>query len=184
MGSSGGGYTPDTYASDLKAKIAREQWDQYRKDYVPYENKTLDYINDTEQHQQQVSDAGALAGRSFDTIDKSNQRNLARFGISPSAEVAANFEKDQARNKTLAQVDAKNKMRGVIDQRKTALSEEMIGVGKGIKSDFDQTMSAFTELEGLNNQADAQKKAAANASKNQMIGTGASLAITAAMYFA
>lgn len=182
MGSSSG-YTPETYAADQKARISREMYNDYQLAFQPIENETLTYINDTDKHAEEIADAGVMAGKSFDTIQDTRQRNLGRLGISQSAEVAANLNRDRARDKTLAVIDTKNKMRGVIDQRTTALSEEMIGIGKGIKSDYDKTMSAWTQLEGLQNQQDAQDAAAAAANKNAIIGTGASLVMTAASMY-
>ncbi len=163
----------------MKAEVSREAYEDYKRFYQPYENETLSYIGDTKKHAQEIADAGTMAGKSFDTIQESRQRNQGRMGIEQTTETKANLSKDASRDKALATIDTKNRMRDVIGQRTTALSEEMVGIGKGIKSDFDNTMSSWTQLEGMNNQAEAQKKAQDAASRNQMIGTGASVAMMA-----
>jgi len=179
----GGGYKPDTYASQKRAEISREQWNDYQNTYVPYENEALAYINDPEAQAKEVSDAGTLAGKSFDTIQGARQRNLERMGISPRADVAKNFRSDASRSKALAQIDAKNRMRESVEQRTTSLSEEMIGVGKGVKANTDSTLQAWTQLEGINNQMKASKAAQSAASRNQMIGTASTVIMGAAMFF-
>ncbi len=179
----GGGYKPDTYGSEMQGRISREQYEDYKQYYGPIEDETISYLTDDKKQQGEVTKAGELAGKAFDSTSAATRRNIGRYGISASKEVTANLAKDSARDKTLAQVGAKNTMRDVIDQRKTALSEEMIGIGKGIKSDYEKSMSAWTQMEGTQNQINANEKAASAANRNAMIGTAASLAITAGMFF-
>lgn len=183
MGCGGGGYEPDTYAQEKQAEISREQYDDYQAFYGPIEDKTISYLKDDKGHEEEVAEAGTLAGKAYDTSSESMQRNLGRYGIKPSADVAANLERDNSRNKTLAVVDAKNRTRETVDTRKTALTEEMIGIGKGIQSDYNKTMSAWTQAESTQNQVDAQKAAASAANRNSMFGTAATLGFTAAMFF-
>jgi len=179
----GGGYEPDTYASEMQGKISREQYEDYKQYYGPIEDETIAYLTDDKRQQGEVTEAGDLAGKAFDSTSAASRRNMGRYGISASKEVTANLAKDSARDKALAQVGAKNTMRDVIDQRKTALSEEMIGIGKGIKSDYEKSMGAWTQMEGMHNQQKASDAASSAANRNAMIGTGVSIAMTAAMFF-
>ena len=184
MGGGSGGYTPDTDASLRKAEIAEEQYDAYKRYYRPIEDQAFRYIQDQEQQRADVDEAVKYADTAFDTMQGSKQRNLDRYGVSPSAEAKKNFTADTARSKALAGINAKNKAREAVGQRVDSASEQMVNIGKGVQHGADNTMNSWMQLENLNNQAEAQKKAQDAAARNQMIGTGASLVITAAMLIA
>jgi len=179
----GGGYKPDNYAQEKQAEISRQQYEDYKKFYGPIEDQTISYLTDTKKHEEEVAKAGELAGQGFDSVTAGTNRNIGRYGIQASKDVTENIANDAQRNKILAQVGVKNNMRDVVDQRKTALSEEMIGIGKGIKSDYNKTMGAWTQMEATNNQQKASDAAASAANRNAMIGTAASIGMTAFMFF-
>jgi len=177
----GGGYKPDNTAQLMRSEIARDQYEQYKKFYRPIEDEAFSYINDQKKQRADVEEAAQYSDTAFDSVQGAKQRNLDRYGISPSAEAQKNFTADTARDKTLAGIDTKNRAREAVGQRVDSLNENMINIGKGVQSGADKTMNSWIQLQNTNNQTEAQNKAASTANRNMMIGTAASIAAAAMM---
>ncbi len=100
-----------TSASDTYAKLIRDQWDDYRTRFAPYEDQMIALANGQEDNllseQRAVSAAGAGFNSSMGTLGRDRQR----LGLGVSAEEAANESRMGAGLRTAAMVGAANKAR-------------------------------------------------------------------------
>lgn len=100
-----------TSASDTYARLIREQWDDYRTRFAPYEDQMIALANGQEDNllseQRAVSAAGAGFNSSMGTLGRDRQR----LGLGVSAEEAANESRMGAGLRTAAMVGAANKAR-------------------------------------------------------------------------
>lgn len=100
-----------TVASDTYARLIRDQWDDYRTRFAPYEDQMIALANGQEDNllseQRAVSAAGAGFNSSMGTLGRDRQR----LGLGVSAEEAANDSRMGAGLRTAAMVGAANKAR-------------------------------------------------------------------------
>jgi hypothetical protein len=99
------------------AQIYRDQWSDYVKRFFPLENELVDTYNNPAVHGRIIGEATHQAASSFGAAQGSYGRTMARFGMSPDAQVAAEADRSFQLGSTLAVVDAKNRTRQALVDR-------------------------------------------------------------------
>jgi len=118
-------------ASNKMARITREQWEDYKKRFQPYEDRlAAAYANGglLEGERERIPTA---VNQSFDSMRGIADRGLSRYGITSSADETNARDRSMGLNKSLASVDAYNTLYRVADERQDRL---MTGGLSGVDS--------------------------------------------------
>lgn len=106
-GQNGGGGGND--ASNLRAKIAREQWQDYKTRFQPLENKLMGYVNNKEGFK--ADNRGLAVGKvnqAFGMLPAQTERRLGSYGIQMNPQQKEQFQRQSALQQSLGQVQAGN----------------------------------------------------------------------------
>lgn len=95
--------------SDIYAGLLREQWDEYRRRYRPYEDELLGTVGNPMLLQQDIARSQDYVDSSFAGQAQSNERRLRGLGVTLDPQEQASYDKKLAVGKGLAEVDAGNK---------------------------------------------------------------------------
>ncbi len=118
-------------ASDKMARITRDQWEDYKRRFQPYEDRlAAAYANGglLEGERERIPTA---VNQSFDSMRGIADRGLSRYGITSSADETNARDRSMGLNKSLASVDAYNTLYRVADERQDKL---MTGGLSGVDS--------------------------------------------------
>jgi hypothetical protein len=103
--------SPNNYASKLRAKIAREQWEDYKTRFQPIENILLDFANDPEKFK------GPLRNQAMETINTQYglntamaDRRLGSYGLRMTDEQRNEFGRRNQLDQRLTEVQALNQI--------------------------------------------------------------------------
>lgn len=96
------------FAQDAFAAITRQQWDDYLQNYVPMENRLIDYATDETKPQDAAYLAGRGVGQAFAQQRESAGRRLAGMGLELTPEEQAAADKQSRLDESLATVGAMN----------------------------------------------------------------------------
>lgn len=105
------------FAQDAFAAITRQQWDDYLTNYVPMENRLIDYATDETKPQDAAYLAGRGVGQAFDQQRASTGRRMAGMGLSLNPEEQAAVDKQSRLSESLATVGAMNNARDATVER-------------------------------------------------------------------
>lgn len=105
------------FAQNAFAAITRQQWDDYLTNYVPMENRLIEYATDENLPQENAQLAGRGVGQAFDRSRESTQRRLAGMGLQLTEEEQAAADKQSRLSEGLATVGAMNNARDATMQR-------------------------------------------------------------------
>lgn len=109
------------FAQDAFAAITRQQWDDYLTNYVPMENRLIEYASDENMPQENAQLAGRGVGAAFDRSRDSTQRRLAGMGLQLTGEEQAAADKQGRLDESLATVGAMNNARDATRQRQQGI---------------------------------------------------------------
>ncbi len=103
------GSGPDHTASNLRAKIAREQWEDYKTRFRPLEDKLLGLANNrnefiTKNREQAVGSVDSAYNQAPDQIN----RRLTSYGVQVTPEMQDRIGKTLGLQKSLSEVQASN----------------------------------------------------------------------------
>lgn len=104
-------------ASENMAKIARAEWEDYKKRFVPIENRLISEVSDRSLYEEAAERGAQNVGLAFDSQLGINERNNQRLGITQTAEQQEQFTRQAGLQRSLAQVEASNRGREAIDER-------------------------------------------------------------------
>lgn len=109
------------FAQNAFAAITRQQWDDYLTQYVPIENRLIDYAMDEDAPVAAAERAGRGIGQSFEQQRESTGRRLAGMGLQLTAEEQASADKQSRLSESLATVGAMNNARDTTTQRQQGI---------------------------------------------------------------
>lgn len=129
---------PDNSASKLRAKIAREQWEDYKTRFQPLENVLLGYAGDREGYVKKAQE-GAVnrVNQAYSTGQGQAERRLQSYGLNVTPQLQQRIASKLGLQKGLATVQASN-------LAKRQANEEITGiVGGGLS--LGPKGTSFTE---------------------------------------
>lgn len=107
----------------VNAQIALDQYNDYVRTYVPFENEYIRQYTDPTYIQGKVRDFGVDAGQQFDAAAGTTARDLSRYGYTLSEDQQASLNKIRSVGRSLAVGNAQNQGRLELkDQRQQGLS--------------------------------------------------------------
>jgi hypothetical protein len=106
-GGGSGGLTADQQFADL----SRQQWQDYVKNFVPYENKLIEYSNDPQVVTDAMTGASADARRAFSSRSAASKRGLRELGLTLGADEQRAVDRSNSLAGSLADVSAQNAAR-------------------------------------------------------------------------
>lgn len=109
------------FAQNAFAALTRQQWDDYLQNYVPIENRLIQYAMDEEAPVQAAERAGQDIGAAFGRQRESSQRRLAGMGLQLTPEEQAAADKSSKLSESLATVGAMNNARDATVQRQQSV---------------------------------------------------------------
>lgn len=109
------------FAQNAFAAITRQQWDDYLTQYVPMENRLIDYATDETKPQDAAYLAGRGVGAAFDQQRASTGRRLAGMGLELNPEEQAAADKQSRLSESLATVGAMNNARDATVERQRGI---------------------------------------------------------------
>lgn len=109
------------FAQQAFAAITRQQWNDYLTQYVPLENRLIEYAMDEEAPAQAAELAGRGIGQSFDRQRESTGRRLAGMGLTLTPEEQAAADKQSRLSESLATVGAMNNASQVTRDRQQSV---------------------------------------------------------------
>lgn len=109
------------FAQNAFAAITRQQWDDYLQNYVPVENRLINYAMDEQAPVQAAELAGRGIGQAFDQQRESTGRRLAGMGLQLTPEEQAAADKQSRLSESLATVGAMNNARDATLQRQQGI---------------------------------------------------------------
>jgi len=109
------------YATDTFAQMTRDQWQTYVKDYIPYENKLIDYATDPNTVSDAMSQASDTVASAFDARAASSQRHLRGLGLTLDADEQQAATRSTALARSLADVNAQNTVRDATMTRQASI---------------------------------------------------------------
>ena len=104
-------------AGELNAAITREQWEDYKARFQPYEDRLAAIFKNgglMEGEAERIPEAG---NQSFDTMRGIADRRLSRYGIAPNKDQTTSRDRMASLDKAIASVDAKNNLWATADER-------------------------------------------------------------------
>jgi len=120
------------FAQNAFAAITRQQWDDYLQNYVPLENRLIQYATDEQAPQDAAYLAGRGIGQQFDRQRESTQRRLAGMGLQLTPEEQAAADKSSRLNESLATVGAMNNARdATLDRQRSVIGNPTPQLPKG-----------------------------------------------------
>lgn len=97
------------YASNLRAGIAREEWEDYKKRFQPKENQLLDIANNPQGFvQQQNTEALGAINKAYEGAMPQMTREYGRFGMTYTPDQKNELQRRLSNNQGLAQVQGLN----------------------------------------------------------------------------
>lgn len=113
--------SPGTPVGDAYAKLTRDMWDSYVTNFMPYENKLIEYATSPTVVSDAMSNASDIVDQSFDTQQAASQRRLKGLGLNLSQEEQAETTKSYGLARSLADVGAQNAVRDQTVARQRAI---------------------------------------------------------------
>lgn len=128
---------PSTYATDTFAKLTRDQWQSYITNFVPYENKLIDYATNPGVVSGAMAEASADVNSAFDNRAGATGRRLGGLGLALDADEQKASTRSMGLARSLADVNAQNTTRdATIARQQSILGNPMPkidGLAAGIK---------------------------------------------------
>lgn len=105
------GRLPDQSAANTRARIAREQWEDYKSRFQPLEDTLLGYV----QNKGNFSDSLKTGARrsiqeQFGSATGMAERRLSSYGLTMPQEQKQRFQRQVSYDKNLAEVGAMNQI--------------------------------------------------------------------------
>lgn len=111
------------YAGRSYEALTRSMWDSYVANFMPYENKLIEYATDPAVVTNAMAEASEMVGNSFDAQQQATQRRLKGLGLSLDADEQKAADRSYGLAKSLADVTAQN----VAGQRTRERQQSILG---------------------------------------------------------
>jgi hypothetical protein len=112
---------PELDASAALANLTREQWDTYLEQYVPQENRLIDYATDASAPTDAAAQAQYGVQGAFSRQQEATDRRMAGMGMTLNADEAASAQKQTGLAGALASVNAANNAATATVQRQQGI---------------------------------------------------------------
>jgi hypothetical protein len=103
------------------ANLTRDMWSNYLRDFVPFENRLIDYSSDPAVVANAMDEAGRDARQAFDNRAAAATRGLRAQGLTLDAEEQAVVSRTGSLAKSLADVNARNVARDAAMARQQSI---------------------------------------------------------------
>ena len=110
-----------TPVGDAYERLTREMWDSYVADFVPYENKLIEYATSPTVVSDAMSGASDMVDKSFATQQAMTQRRLKGLGLELNPEEQEQQKRSFGLAKSLADVGAQNTVRDMTVARQKGI---------------------------------------------------------------
>jgi len=111
----------DNYASDTLAAVTRQQWADYTANYIPIENKLIQYATDPTVVSKAMADASTDVHQAFASQSGQTARRLQGLGVQLSPEEQAAKTRASGLQEGLTDVQAQNTARDLTVQRQQSI---------------------------------------------------------------
>ena len=101
----------DTYAQDMRAYLAREEYQDYLTRFAPVEEELINDVMGTEQLNERLSAITVNGNMARQTAGSNMQMISERYGVSQSAQQQSQSNMAMDRNQALAQANGMNQTR-------------------------------------------------------------------------
>jgi hypothetical protein len=117
------GFDPSAkdYASQTFAALTRQQWADYVANYVPYENKLIEYATDPNVVTNAMTEASGDVNTAFDRIGNVNNMRLKGLGLSLNADEQHASDRTLGLARSAADVQGQNSARDVTRARQQSI---------------------------------------------------------------
>lgn len=130
----GGGSTQNYEASIPFALLAREQWKDYKKRFLPIERKLIAEGTNDYQYLSEPKMAQEAVSKAFGAQQGSTSRDLARMGVSMTPDEKAASDHGLQMAKTTAMVGEANDARNnVWDRQNSIMSGGLSAVNRAVR---------------------------------------------------
>lgn len=96
------------YAGQTYERLTRDMWNSYVTNFVPYENKLIEYATSPTVVADAMSEASGLVNQSFEAQQGATQRRLKGMGLTLDADEQKAVDRSYGLAKSLADVTAQN----------------------------------------------------------------------------
>ncbi len=110
----------DQYANKTRARIARAEWDDYKRRFQPVENQMMAYATSTDDGRS-VGRAQESIAAGFDSAQGQYDRNMSRYGLNQTPEQDASYKRNMALNEASATASGISGARQVEEERRIGL---------------------------------------------------------------
>lgn len=113
-----GDYSGDSREAEKTYRDLYEaQWEDYKKRFLPYQEKLLDSVTSTEMLDEQLGRISATAKQSTDLSAQSANMARDRYGIQQSGQQQQQFDANLESNQALSMANAQNQARSAAYDR-------------------------------------------------------------------
>lgn len=117
----GGGGGQPASAQDQYARLTRELWTNYVQNFIPIEDKLIEYATSPETVTNAVSRAREGVASSFEAQKGTTQRRLMGLGVNLDPDEQQSFERSSAISNSLADVNVANQTARQTRQRQQSI---------------------------------------------------------------
>lgn len=110
-----------TYASDTFAQLTRDQWASYVQNFVPFENKLIQYATEPGVVGGAMAAASQDVNASFDNRQAATTRRLGSLGLTLNADEQQASTRSFGLARSLADVQAQNSTRDATVARQQSI---------------------------------------------------------------
>lgn len=96
------------YASRSYEALTRDMWNSYVTNFMPYENKLIEYAQDPTVVSDAMTEAGGIVEQQFAAQQGATQRRLKGLGLTLDADEQKAVDRSYGLAKSLADVTAQN----------------------------------------------------------------------------
>jgi len=111
----------DTFAADTLAQVTRDQWNNYVQNFVPIENRLIQYATDPNVVSDAMADASTGIHQAFAAQQGTTDRRLKSLGVQLSPEEQAAQTRASGLQEGLADVQSQNTARDLTMQRQQSI---------------------------------------------------------------
>lgn len=108
-------------ADQTFANMTRQMWGDYVRNFVPYENRLIEYSSDPQVVTNAMAEASADARRSFSNRAAASQRGLRELGLTLDADEQRAVDRSNSLAASLADVNAQNVARDATRARQQSV---------------------------------------------------------------
>lgn len=145
----------DDYAQKKYAQISREQWEDYKTRFRPYEDKLIDSINNPVLRDEEIGRAKKDTRMAYDTAERDALMRSGRYG-GMSADERKVLDRKMGLAEATSVTAATNNTRQDIIDRDTQVQSGMVNVGRGVKGEATGGLATVAQMENERNNINQQ----------------------------